>query len=494
MPVEAGNAAYPGASPSKVRKIEKILLLNPFVYGSGRLNVGVDTTVSRHAGQEIKTGVTFPIGLGYMAAMLTRAGYAVRMSDPIAEPVAADKIYRMSEWADAIIIPYSCAHSGHIRKFFGDFRHKARIVGGGVAAHIADFLFSNDIADIILNGEPEETIVEIVRQYPDISGVAGILYRGDGGRPVRTPERAPVENLDSLAFPLRDYTDPRRYWDISFFGRPTAWILPTRGCPYTCIFCAQHSVNQKRVRMRSPGNIADELEEVIARQHVTNFLFFDETFNWDAKFNLALCGEILKRRLKIKWVCAARPDCVREDVTRKMKESGCIEMRFGIESANDEILAYLGKNTTVEKMRRGILTARKAGINYSFQCIFGSPMESHDTVRNTMRFIKELRPLYVSFNVLTPLPGSQLFDSLKDRLDLVNGMKKFDIIHTDMPLGKYSGADLARIIRRAYTGYYCSFDFLRRIAEEFIKDPCNGFCILRTLIRQGMYLRRSLYK
>lgn len=475
-------------------QINRVLLLNPFKYDSSNINIGVDPVVSRHAGQEIKTGVTFPIGLAYMAAMLLKAGYEAKIIDPIAEPIKVSDIYRLSEWADAIVMPYSSAHREDIKRYFSDFSSKLRIVAGGIAKHIHEFIFKNNIADVILNGEPEETIVEIVKRFPDIPGVRGIIYKGPGGGSVDTGVRNPVEDLDTLPFPVRNFTKPGNYWDISFFGKPTAWILPTRGCPFNCIFCAQHDINQKKVRKRNPGNIADEIEQVMKEQGVRNFVFFDETFNLDREFNMSVCDEILKRNLRIKWWCAARPDSIDEETVRKMKRAGCIEMRFGIESANDEILKYLGKNTSVEKMRRGIEITKRAGMNFSLQCIFGSPMESEETIKNTMDFIREMNPLYVSFNVLTPLPGSMLFEQIKDGLDLVSGLKNFDILHTDYPFGKYSPEELSKIIKTAYINYYLSFGFFKRIMREFFKNPVAGLWIARTLIKQSWYIYKSILK
>lgn len=478
----------------KVSCIKRVLLINPFLYGSKSINIGVDPVVSRHAGQEIKTGVTFPIGLAYMAAMLLKAGYEARIIDPIAEHVSIRQIYDASNWADAIVMPYSSVHKEDVKRYFCDFSDKLRILGGGISKYVYSYLFQNNIADIIFNGEPEETIVDIVRRFPDIHNVKGIIYRAASGSSVITQERPPILDLDSLPFPIHDFTDPAYYWDISFFGSPTAWILPTRGCPFKCIFCAQHDINQRNVRKRSPRNIVDEIEKIIKEQGVRNFVFFDETFNLDPGFNIAVCDEILARGIKIKWWCAARPDLVTEDAVRKMKKSGCIEMRFGIESANDEILDYLGKNTTVEKMKSGIQIAKKAGMNFSFQCIFGSPMESEETIKNTMNFIKEMKPLYVSFNVLTPLPGSMLFEQIKDKLNLVNGMKNFDILHTDYPLGRYSSEELSGIIRKAYIKYYFSFSFASRVLEEFLKNPKMGFWMIKTLFKQSQYVYISILR
>ncbi|KPK96499.1 MAG: hypothetical protein AMJ95_13900, partial [Omnitrophica WOR_2 bacterium SM23_72] len=436
----------------KIFKIQRVLFINPFVYNpqNQNINIGIDPVVFRHAGQAIKTGVTFPIGLAYMAAMLLQSGYEVKLLDPLAEPLPLEKIYDASCWADAIVMPYSPGHKEGIKRYVSDFRGKVRIFVGGIASHIHDYLLRNDWADIIIRGEPEEAMVELARQYPNVSDIKGIIFRSNSNEPVINPPRPLIEDLDRLPYPVRHLTNPAHYWDISFFGQPTAWILLSRGCSFDCIFCSQFEINQRRVRRRSPGNIVNEMEQVVKDQGVRNFVFFDETFNLSDKFVIGVCDEIIKRNLNVRWWCSARPDLVRFDVVKRMKESGCIEMRFGIESANDEILRYLNKDTTVEKMRRGIQITKQAGMNFSLQCIFGSPMESEATIKNTMDFIRQMNPLYVSFNVLTPLPGSRLFEQIKDKLNLEDDLRHFDILHTDYPLGRFSSQELSGIIKNAY--------------------------------------------
>ena len=480
------------APMNKPTRIHRVLLVNPFTFQGDNPNIGMDPVVSRHAGQEIKTGVTLPIGLCYMAAVLLEKGFEVKLLDPLAEKIPVRDILEAARWSDAIITPFSAQHVDDIQKFMGIYRDKLRILVGTYAKHIPEKLFGQDFGDIILASEPEFLIAELLQAWPGISQVNGILYYDDDTqRIVRTTPSPPIANIDSIPFPARFLVNPKNYWDISFFGEPTTWLLPTRGCPYSCNFCAQFDLNEKAVRYRSPKNIADEIDQVVRESGVRNFVFFDETFNLNAKFVSAVCEEILARQLNIRWWCAARADLVKRDVVRLMKKAGCIEMRFGLESANDEILKYLQKDLTVEGIRRGCTICNEEGMNFSLQCILGTPMETEATIANTMQFIKDMRPLYVSFNVLTPLPGSQLFNQLKDKLDL-DTVRSFDILHTNFPFGKFSGAELDGIVRRCYLGYYFSPTFLLKIIKTAIAQPHMVFGIAKTMVRQARYLIRSI--
>ena len=111
-----------------------------------------------------------------------------------------------------------------------------------------------------------------------------------------------------------------------------------------------------------------------------------------------------------------------------------------------------------------------------------------------MDFVREMNPLFVSFNVLTPLPGSRLFAEMKERLDLEEGLKNFDILHTDYPLGRFSSEQLSRIIKKAYRQYYFSLHFARRLLVEFLKNPAMLILWSRCLLKQAGFVYKSVLK
>lgn len=490
--VTCAQVPYPASAPPPGRRLRRILLLNPFVYQGKNPNIGIDPVIVRHAGQEIKTGVTFPYGLASIGALLHQHGYHVHLLDPFATPVLPAAVHEAAAQADALIYPYSPVHHDHLARFSREFRSKFRIAVGSVAAQYPELLFTHDLADVIVAGEAEPTCLELLASFPDWQRTAGIIYRTGSGAPCRTPSRALLSNLDSLPFPLRNFTDPRRYWDISFFGQPTAWILASRGCPFRCRFCAKNALHGTTVRVRSPRLVVDEIAAIQDASGISNFVFFDETFNFNDDFCVGICDEIIRRRIRIRWWCAARPDLVTATAARRMRESGCREMRFGIESADDRILAFLNKDTTVAAMQRGIALTHAAGINVSLQCIFGTPGETAETIARTLRFVRAMRPLYVSFNLLTPLPGSRLFDEERDRLHAISALQSLDILHTSFSLCQYTPQELSAVIRRAYRQYYLSFGFLSRLARELARQPEFIPSAMRMLARQAGYMHTTL--
>lgn len=109
----------PGARTQEPQTIRRVLLLNPFTFSGTNPNIGMDPVVSRHAGQEIKTGVTLPIGLCYMAAVLLREGFEVELLDPLAEEIPVPRIMEAARRADAVVMAFSAQHTDDIRRFMG---------------------------------------------------------------------------------------------------------------------------------------------------------------------------------------------------------------------------------------------------------------------------------------------------------------------------------------------------------------------------------------
>ncbi|MCD6221253.1 B12-binding domain-containing radical SAM protein [bacterium] len=449
----------------------------------------MDPVVFRHVGQEIKTGVTFPIGLAYMGAVLLKRGYDVKILDPIAEYIPVQKIYQYAEWADAVFVPFSALHSEDIKAFRDDFRNKFFILGGALAKHYPEMLLNNGFCDVIIAGEGDAIIGELINSYPDIENVRGIIYKEDNNRIITTPSTF-VMNLDGLPYPARHLLNVKLYWELPFFSQPTAWILSSRGCSYNCLFCTRI---RGPLRFRSVEGVIAEIESVIDEFGIRNFAFFDDNFNLNGEFVIALCKEMIRKKLKVKWSCSARADLFTKEMARVMKEAGCVEVKVGLESANDEILNYFNKDTTLKKIRVGLEILKKTGLNYSLQCIFGSPMETRDTVENTIKFVRKYKPLFVSFNILTPLPGSRLFEELRDKITF-DQVKNFDIIHTTYPLGQYSVNELRRILKKAYLSYYLSFIYLTRIFKVLIKYPYLFLGIFKTIIKQFFYIYTSIIK
>ncbi len=269
--------------------------------------------------------------------------------------------------------------------------------------------------DILLRGESELTIAELVTAT-DLSSVLGITYRSTNSEInnpqseiVRTPDRPLLDNLDSIPFPSRHLLDNRVYRSPEN-GELITVIQASRGCPARCIFCSAPIVAGHKVRMRSPGNVAAEVEECVTKFGIKNFLFNADTFTWNKDWVIELCQKLVAMNLGIRWGANSRVDTVEPEMLQWMKRAGCWVVGYGIESGNQDILNKMKKGITLDKIRTAIKLTKAAKLKTHAFYVLGLPWETEATIKDTIRFAKELDTSFFDFNIAYPLPGTELND------------------------------------------------------------------------------------
>ncbi len=287
-------------------------------------------------------------------------------------------------------------------------------VAGGIHPTLwgARCLEECDGIDYIVFGEGEHTFRELVgavSRGDSPEGVQGIIYRS-GGEIVRTQPRPVVEDIDTLPFPAHHLAPASDYLPSpTFYNRlPHANIIGARGCPYECIFC--HT--DRHTRMRSAGNIVDEIQWLVENQGVRDIAFWDDTFTLSEKRVNAFCEEILRRGIDVDWAVNARVDRVTEGMLRRMKEAGCWRILFGIESGVQKNLDTLKKRTTLDQIRSAVSATSALGMEAYGTFMFGIPGETFEEGLATIDFACSLDLDYAVFVNLTPLPGSEVYNDL----------------------------------------------------------------------------------
>lgn len=294
--------------------------------------------------------------------------------------------------------------------------HVFTAIGGPhVTFALEETLFQSRWIDAIVIGEGERTLVELARavaEDKDIHLVPGIAFV-DGGTVVKTSPQAPIENLDQLPLPARELLPMARYRAL---GTPCT-VITSRGCPFSCIFCSGRRMFGPKVRFRSPGLVVDEIEKLQRDFGLAKINIVDDTFTLNHNHTQAVCEEMLRRNLKIKWSVFARVDRISQDLAQLMNRAGCEWVLFGVESADEGILKTIRKGFTPDEVRRGVKIAAEAGINVFNSFIFGLPGESQDTALKSLAFGDELYHKYgakYGFHMLSPLPGTELYERAKD--------------------------------------------------------------------------------
>ena len=348
------------------------------------------------------------LGPLYIAAYLEKHNFKVEFSDLASKsedqwniPDDAD-IYALG--ATTPQIPIAIKISRKIKKL----NPKALAVIGGIHATVLpeETLLTSDF-DVCVIGEGEETMHEIARKEP-LSSIKGIAYKKDG-KVIMNERRPLIEDLDSIPYPAYHLVNILEYAPAGY--KMTGSVISSRGCPFNCIFCAQKEITKKRVRYRSVENVIGELKFLKEKYGLDTFCFEDETFTVSRKRLIDLCKEI--KKLDIHFKCSGRVDRVDYELLKIMKDSGCFEIGFGIESGSQRVLDIIGKGTTVELNRKAILAAKKAGLRTMAFLMAGSPTEDDDSIEATIRFLEEVQPDACSVGMFTPYPGTDVYNDPK---------------------------------------------------------------------------------
>ncbi|MBI2829861.1 MAG: B12-binding domain-containing radical SAM protein [Chloroflexi bacterium] len=360
-----------------------------------------------------------PLGIGYIAAALRKAGHEVQILD--CTFMKLESALEAARKAKADIIGISSMMT--LREESLDFARCLRsccdlLVAGGPLPSLVPDAFIQDF-DVVVLGEGEQAMLEIATAYEqggDFSSIPGIVYRKGNGEVLKTASRQLTQHLDAIPFPARHLLPNKDYIDFyrRRFGNATTSIITTRGCPFSCEFCS-NAVFSSSYRERSAQNVVDEVEQALSLGY-DRIHFADDVFTLRRGRVLEVCQEVKARGLKFTWECLGRVDSVDPELASAMKDAGCDRIFFGIESGNNSILKLMDKKITVEKARQAVAAAHNAGIRVGAFFILCYPGETPDTVLNTLRFAISLPLDYLSFTVPYPMPGTALYERVKDRM------------------------------------------------------------------------------
>jgi anaerobic magnesium-protoporphyrin IX monomethyl ester cyclase len=361
-----------------------------------------------------------PLGMGYLASYLKKRGISVDLVDCtfLSQREAVERVRRSKPKVIGIQSMFSMKSKAlELARLLRE--NCELLVAGGPqpTSNPEDFLYD---FDIVVLGEGEETLFELVNAVEDgknVPKISGIAYRANRrGRIKLAPPRGFIQNLDSIPFPAREMFDNENY--KNYYSRnywyTTTSVMTSRGCPFKCDFCSR-PVFGNDFRTRSAANIVDEMEEVLAFGY-DRIWFADDCFTLNRKRLLSICDEITRRHVRIGWECLSRVDTIDKEVAQKMKQAGCVRMFYGIESGNDSILALMKKHATTRQAKDAVHIAKRARINVGAFFIVGYPGENEETVLDTVRFASSLPLDYLSFTMPYPIPGTPLYERVKDTL------------------------------------------------------------------------------
>jgi radical SAM superfamily enzyme YgiQ (UPF0313 family) len=355
----------------------------------------------------------FPLGAAYITAALENAGFGCHCldlcfsDDPQAEIAAALEKVQPGLVAlslrnvDNVSYPHSVSYLPFYRQVVAMIRRHSPapiVLGGSGFTLLPDELLNYLRADYGIAGEGEIALVRLVRH---LKGEAAL---GKEDLPIVRAGRFPVSDLNGITVPARSPFDSDRYLRRGGMGN----LQTKRGCPFACIYCTYPLIEGRTVRMRSPESICNEIE-MLRAQGIDTLFITDNEFNYPIAHALAVCQEIVRRRIQIKWSAYANPAHVTAELLEAMQAAGCTSVEFGTDAACDPMLQRMGKCFDTHQLQAAGNLCKKAGMPFCHSLLLGGPGETMETVKATLDNIVAQEPTAVICMVgIRIFPGTRL--------------------------------------------------------------------------------------
>ncbi len=368
-----------------------------------------------------------PLNLLYLSAYLESKKIPVKILDGQVNDLSEQGLIRDIKQFNPNIVGISChtplAYPAHrIAKSVKSFSRQITVIMGGPHATVLPKeTVADGNVDIVVRGEGEITLfelVEAIRDRANLNSILGITYR-DNGEIVSTADRPLETDLDSLPLPSRHLIPIREYRpqaDI-YYRFPSTIMITSRGCPYKCIFCASRRISGHKYRVRSPEKVIEEIDVLVNQYGIKNIGIADDNFIVNRKRTERICDMLIEGgyNRKVDWLCALRADGVDEPLLRKMSAAGCKCICVGIETGSQRLMNILNKHLKLEKVEKGVKMMRKVGIKVRGTFLLGIPTETEEETLQTIHFAKKLKLDFAKFNMITPYPGTELYQMAKER-------------------------------------------------------------------------------
>lgn len=360
-----------------------------------------------------------PLNLALLAAIAEQYGHEVTILDGEAEQLSLSEMVTRAVAANPDVIGFTAT---------SPFFHLSKTVAEGIkqqAPHIPIAVGGPHITimkekallpafDYAFIGEAEESwpaFLRVLEEGRDVASVAGLVFRRNGVI-VSSGQPADITTLDDLPMPARHLLSMSRYKLGTLRGRlPFTSIQTMRGCPWKCIFCASDALKTTEMRVRSPRSVVDEMQYVVERFGTRHFYIVDDVMTLWKEHILEIADRITSARLNITFEGSTRANLVEDDLIARLVKSGLIRLSFGLETVDPEIRRTMKKQVPLEHYVRANGICNKYGVEALNSVMIGLPGETRDTVRATLRFLRNAREVkQANFAIAVPYPGTEFHE------------------------------------------------------------------------------------
>jgi anaerobic magnesium-protoporphyrin IX monomethyl ester cyclase len=379
------------------------------------------------------------MGLGYLAGALLAAGYddvtlfdAEVEDEPLAAHLGRER-YDLVGISSPTPLIYEAWEAAAQAKAQGAIT----ILGGPHLTLMPDESMQRPEVDLVVRGEAEDTIVDIVGEIErqgagskgqeagarsalaacSLAAIPGVSWRDGAGQVVHNPDRPLRQEIESIPWPAYHLFKIERYTNLQpltdgLDPHARAYtLLTSRGCPYQCIYCSK-PITGHTWRARSPQDVVAEWRYLVREMGATEIGITDDVWNLKPERAKEICRLLIAEGLnQVPWVTihGMRADHTDAELFQLMKQAGCKRVGFGVESGNQAVLDSIKKHQTLDDVRRAFKESRAAGLQTMGFFIFGLPADNEATMDDTIRFALELEPDLANFMIAAPYPGTELW-------------------------------------------------------------------------------------
>ncbi|KPJ68686.1 hypothetical protein AMJ44_05740 [candidate division WOR-1 bacterium DG_54_3] len=363
-------------------------------------------------------------GIAILSAVLKQQGHHTSLIH-ITQPVQKDDfIERIRKEASDLIGFSSTSHMFALVRTLASWLVEARLdvptICGGIHPTIApDEAIATEGIDMICRGEGEGLLVELCQRLEkreDISDIQNLWIERNGVI-IKNPLRPVVEDLDTLPFADRSIF---AYQDLLSERQGKGNFMASRGCPFECTYCCNHLLRNiygregKPIRFRSVDNLIAEIKQVVTEYPFINGLVFDDDIlflnrRWSEEF-----AERYSREINLPFECHTRADITDQAVIDLLKKAGCFQVKFGIESGNEEIRQnVLKRRMTNDQIKKAFAMARKAGMKTQSYNMVGLPGDTPETILEAIKLNALIKTDNLYFTIYQPYQGTKLGEHCK---------------------------------------------------------------------------------
>ena len=374
--------------------------------------------------REDDTPNNVPIGLGWIASVMHNEGHEVEILDINAWRYTKEQVVAIlrNKGKDFDIFGISGMITTYnyvkwLQNTLKQMYPEKLVVNGGAGPTSIPHLYLKNGSDVVAVGEGELTMLDladVVQNKSDLGNVEGIVWKHDGAIITNAPREA-IQNLDELPFPAWELFPMEKIYLKNNILRKYNFknstnLLASRGCPFRCNFC--HDGFGERTRWFSADYMIDHIKYLIDKYKVEYVRFDDETFVGNRKRTIEFCQRLIDENLGIKWGCTGRVNVMNEELLKLMKDAGCLDVNYGIESGSQRMLNSMQKDATLEQAEKSLKLTREIGITPVISLMVGAPGENAETIQEQVEFCNRNNLRVDHMFLCTPTPRTGLYTML----------------------------------------------------------------------------------